>query len=129
MLFRSSRWAQGWGGRSWHQNRRFSRLRPCLLALPGTSRLGRFWDKTCSGAHPDHHCSTKSGQQKFIKQQGSRLYHVVATYLSEQKAYLVISAWVRGEEDRPPLLWRLLTLPFTLMAKMFFPPKRKNHCH
>ncbi len=71
-------------------------------------------------------CSTKSGQQKFIKQQGSRLYHVVATYLSEQKAYLVISAWVRGEEDRPPLLWRLLTLPFTLIAKIFLPPKRKK---
>ena len=69
--------------------------------------------------HPDHHCPTKSGQQKFIKQQGSRLYHVVATYLSEQKAYLVISAWVRGEEDRPPLLWRLLTLPFALIAKIF----------
>jgi hypothetical protein len=49
---------------------------------------------------------------KYIKQLGTRRYHVVAKYLPEQKSYLVVSAWVRGEEDQPDLAWRLLVAPF-----------------
>lgn len=66
-------------------------------------------------AHPEK-TSTKSGQnKKYIKTISGRKYHVVATYKPDQKKYLVISAWVRGEDDTVPLIWQLLTLPFKLL--------------
>ncbi len=56
-------------------------------------------------------------QVKFIKQQGSRLYHVVANFNPQQNAWIVISAWVRGENDRPALVWRILSWPFRMVFK------------
>jgi len=32
----------------------------------------------------------------------------------ENHQWLVVSAWVRGEEDRESLVWQLLSLPFKL---------------
>jgi hypothetical protein len=55
----------------------------------------------------------KSGESvKYIRRVTDRNYHVVATYKEDQKKYLVISAWVRGEDDRVPLLWRIVKFTF-----------------
>lgn len=51
---------------------------------------------------------------KFIKTVNGRRIHVVATPIENNK-YLVISTWVRGEEDRTPLVWQLITLPFKII--------------
>lgn len=50
---------------------------------------------------------------KFIKTVNGRKIHVVATPIENNK-YLIISTWVRGEDDREPLIWQLITLPFKL---------------
>jgi hypothetical protein len=70
-------------------------------------------------SHPDKHQYLEQKQEKFIKLQGKRLYHVVATYLPKEKSWLIVSAWVRGEQDQAPLSWRLITFPFRLIAKLF----------
>ena len=58
----------------------------------------------------------KSGDSiKYIRKVGDRNYHVVATYKADQKKHLVISAWVRGEDDRVPFIWQLITLPFKIL--------------
>lgn len=49
---------------------------------------------------------------KFIRLLQGRKYHVVASYLKSERTWLIVSVWVRGEEDRVPLVWQLLTLPF-----------------
>jgi len=56
--------------------------------------------------------TSKPNTTKFIATVHGRLVHVVATYLSDQDRWLVVSVWVRGEEDQNPLVWRLLVLPF-----------------
>lgn len=61
---------------------------------------------------PDKKISLEAGQTKFIKQQGKRLYQAVAIYKEQEHAWLVLSAWVRGEEDKPDLLWLIITAPF-----------------
>ena len=70
-------------------------------------------------ARPDKKFPTGEQEYKFIKQQGTRRYHVVAKYLPDQKAWLVISAWVRGEEDQPPIVWRIITAPFRFVAWLY----------
>lgn len=66
--------------------------------------------------HPDSSKPTgKQNTTKFIRTLNGRLIHVVATYLPDQKKWLVISVWVRGENDRVPLIWRILTAPFKLV--------------
>lgn len=55
---------------------------------------------------------------KFIKKVHDRNIHVVAQYLSEERKWLVISVWVRGEEDKNPLAWRIITFPFWLVWKL-----------
>lgn len=62
--------------------------------------------------NPDKKISLPAGQTKFIKQQGKRLYQAVAIYKEQEHAWLVLSVWVRGEEDRPDLLWLIITTPF-----------------
>lgn len=54
----------------------------------------------------------KRNTTKFIKTVHGRLLHVVATYLPDKNQWLVVSVWVRGEEDKAPLMWQILTLPF-----------------
>ncbi len=53
--------------------------------------------------------------QKFIRTINGRTYHVVATYLKKEHKWLVISAWVRGEDDQLPLSIQLLLLPFRII--------------
>lgn len=83
-----------------------------------------LWSLQDTITHPEKKISLGEGKCKYIKKQGSRLYQVVATYLPEEKANLIISAWVRGEEDQPPLCWRFLTgllkiifLPVTMIFR------------
>jgi hypothetical protein len=66
--------------------------------------------------HPDR---TEPGQKpntvKFIRTIHGRNVQIVATYLEDQKKWLVVSAWVRGEDDKVPFAWLLITLPFKLL--------------
>lgn len=57
------------------------------------------------------------GNTKFIRTINNRLIHVVATPIENQR-WLIISLWVRGEEDRIPLIWQFLTWPFKLIGKI-----------
>jgi hypothetical protein len=51
---------------------------------------------------------------KFIRTISGRRIHVVATPIENNK-FLVISTWVRGEEDKVPLMWQIISLPFKLV--------------
>lgn len=55
---------------------------------------------------------------KFIKTVNNRKIHTVANYLSKENKWLIISVWVRGEDDKLPLTWRLITFPFLLTYKI-----------
>ena len=52
---------------------------------------------------------------KFIKTINSRKYQVIAQWKAEQQKWLVISVWVRGEDDKEPFAVQLLLLPFRLI--------------
>lgn len=64
--------------------------------------------------HPDFRSDQADGKVKFGKTITGRKHQVVATFLEQQQAWLIISAWVRGEEDRLPLVWLLISWPFRL---------------
>ena len=64
--------------------------------------------------HSDKKQSKSESATKYIKTIKDRKYHVVAKYQADQRKYLVISTWVRGEDDQLPLIWQLITLPFKL---------------
>ncbi len=69
--------------------------------------------------HPDHtEPGKKPGTVKFVRVLNGRNIQLIATYLDDQKKWLVVSAWVRGEDDKVPLMWQLLTLPFKLIWKL-----------
>jgi len=51
---------------------------------------------------------------KFIRTISGRKIHVVATPIENNK-FLVISTWVRGEEDKESLMWQIISLPFRLV--------------
>ena len=53
--------------------------------------------------------------KKYIKEINDRTYHAVATYLKDERKHLVISAWVRGEDDKQSFIWLLITAPFKLI--------------
>lgn len=65
--------------------------------------------------HPQKEIDLGEGKIKFIKRIAKRNYQVIATHLNKENKWLVISVWVKGEEDRIPLIWQLLTLPFRLL--------------
>ncbi len=86
-------------------------------------------------AHPDR---TEPGKKpdtvKFVRQLNGRNIQLIATYLADQKKWLIVSAWVRGEDDKESLSWILLTLPFKLiwnlskwfLARLTHRPKSRN---
>jgi hypothetical protein len=55
---------------------------------------------------------SKPESVKFVRTLNGRQIHVVAKYLQDQDRWLVLSVWVRGEDDQAPLAWQLMTLPF-----------------
>jgi len=61
----------------------------------------------------------KHNTTTFIKTVHGRLLHVVAAHLPDKNQWLVVSVWVRGEEDQAPLLWQILTLPFKAVWYVF----------
>ena len=70
---------------------------------------------------------------KYIKKIKGRTYHVVAQYKADQQKHLVISVWVRGEDDQLPIAWQLITLPFKLVwwllrksVSLLFQKRRKS---
>lgn len=52
---------------------------------------------------------------KYIRTIQGRTYHIVAAPLPKEKKQLVISVWVRGEEDSQSFVWQLITAPFKLV--------------
>ena len=70
-------------------------------------------------AHPEKTFpSNKPEQIKFIRNLSHRTIHVVGKYLEDQKKWLIISVWVRGEDDPIPLMWLVITVPFKIIAKI-----------
>ena len=57
----------------------------------------------------------KPGTVKFMRTLNGRNIQLVGTYLQDQKKWLIMSAWVRGEDDKVPLMWQIITLPFKLV--------------
>jgi len=68
-------------------------------------------------SNPDKSFANQS-HTKFIRTINDRLIHVVAKPIKNRQ-WLIISVWVRGEEDRVPLIWKLLTLPFKLTQVLY----------
>jgi hypothetical protein len=82
--------------------------------------LGRARDRTLTQdaiyqviQSPDKKFVNKDNT-KFIRTINDRKIHVVATPIENQQ-WLVISAWVRGEDDRLSLVWQMITAPFRLI--------------
>lgn len=64
---------------------------------------------------PDDKQTLGDNKFKFFKNISGRRYQAVATYLSKKDKWLVVSVWVRGEEDQLPLAWLIITAPFRLL--------------
>ena len=58
--------------------------------------------------NPDKTIQIGGGKSKFTRVIDQRHVQVVASYLSNEDKWLVISAWVRGEEDSAPVLDQLI---------------------
>lgn len=71
-------------------------------------------------AFADNQVVFDDNKTKFIKSIKDRDYQVIAKYLPEKKQWLIISAWVRGEEDKDSLVWQIISFPFKLIWKGFF---------
>jgi hypothetical protein len=65
---------------------------------------------------PDQSFAQKDNT-KFTRTIGGRLIHVVASSI-ENHQWLIVSVWVRGEEDRVSLVWQLLTLPISFIWRI-----------
>jgi hypothetical protein len=66
--------------------------------------------------HPDKKYPGKqAGTTKFIKTINGRRLHIIAQHLPDKDQWLIISVWVRGEDDRPSLAWQILALPFKIL--------------
>lgn len=68
--------------------------------------------------YPDKKIDLGKHKFKFLKNIDNRHYQAVATYLPKEDKWLIISVWVRGEEDQLPFAWRLITLPFRLLWQL-----------
>ncbi|NDJ60661.1 MAG: DUF4258 domain-containing protein [Chloroflexi bacterium] len=55
------------------------------------------------------------GDTKFIREINDRNVHVVSRFLDDERKWLIISAWVRGEDDPKPLWQQVLLLPVRLI--------------
>jgi hypothetical protein len=91
-------------------NHALDRLRLRALSMEDIGKVLSHPDRTFPSEKPDN--------VKFIRELENRTIHVVASYLKDRKKWLVISVWVRGEEDPTPFVWRVITLPFKLSAKL-----------
>lgn len=69
-------------------------------------------------ATPDEKEAEGDGDVVFKKDWQGRQYHVVALWLKDERRWLVKSAWVRGEDDRPVWWMALLLLPIKLIRSV-----------
>lgn len=65
--------------------------------------------------HPDKSYTEKNNSKKFIRTYNGRRYHVVAQWKPSEQKWLIVSAWVRGENDSEPLSTTLILLPFRVI--------------
>ena len=73
--------------------------------------------------NPEQKINLRDGKFKFIKNLNNRHYQVVAADIKKENKWLVISVWVRGEDDKAPFVWILITAPFRFLwwlMKNFF---------
>lgn len=73
---------------------------------------------------------SKPGTVKFVRTINGRQFQVIGKYLDDQDRWLVLSVWVRGEDDQTPLMWQLITLPFVLswkLIKLLLGTKKQSH--
>ena len=64
---------------------------------------------------PDNKKSLGENKFKFQKIVKQRNYQAIATWLDKENKWLIISVWVRGEEDQLPLAWLIITAPLRLL--------------
>jgi hypothetical protein len=74
---------------------------------------------------PDQKKLEDDGDTKFMRTLDDRPLHVVSTYLTDEKKWLVKSVWVRGEDDPQPLWKRLLSAIWGVFFKKS--NNRKGH--
>ncbi|HYD35674.1 MAG TPA: DUF4258 domain-containing protein [Vitreimonas sp.] len=66
--------------------------------------------------HPTHTFpGDKANTTKFIRTLNQREIQVIATYLKDQKKWLIVSVWVRGEDDPESWSWWMVALPFRIL--------------
>lgn len=77
--------------------------------------------------NPDKQFDLEEGKTKFIRTINGRHFQVIGSYLPKENKWLVISAWVRGEEDRQSLLesillgiGKLILWPFKKVFSLLF---------
>jgi len=68
---------------------------------------------------PDDKQTEDNGNTRFIKQVKDRNVHVVGSYLPDDKKWLIVSTWVRGEEDPRPLWVQVIRLPVLLVRGLW----------
>jgi len=64
---------------------------------------------------PDQKTELEDDKFKFQKNISGRQNQAVATWLAKENKWLIISVWVRGEEDELPLAWRIIILPLQVL--------------
>lgn len=69
--------------------------------------------------HPDKKFSDSKNTTKFIRTYHGRKYHVVGQWKPSEQKWLVVSAWVRGENDSSPLFVQFALAPFKLLWWLF----------
>jgi hypothetical protein len=77
-------------------------------------------------AHPDKKFSDSKTTTKFIRTDRGRKYHVVGQWKPSERKWLVLSAWVRGENDSEPLYLQLVYAPFRLLWWLLRMSTKKN---
>ncbi len=80
------------------------------IALSDAQKVIESPERKISGKKPNTY--------KFIRHLDGRELQLVATYKPAENSWLVISAWVRGEEDPTSIVWQLITLPFRLCWRL-----------
>ena len=66
---------------------------------------------------PDTVKGDRYGHQsvKFIRLYRDRLYHVVAQHKPKENAWLIVSVWVRGEDDTESVASQIILAPFRIV--------------
>lgn len=63
---------------------------------------------------PSQQIALGDNKTKYIREVNGRPVHVVASWLPHEQRWLVISVWVRGEQDKVPLIWQIISSPFKI---------------